>query len=723
MTVPALKTFEAHWPRSLDEAAVRGAFRVLAAATGGPITLEIWAIQGRLRHLVTLPTTRVGALRRQVPASIPGLQLAPLESGSPSVDSAQRLKLSTRRRALRTDTAALTAGAVLAAMTAARRSETVCLQWILGPRLRPVAVPNNFIDFKRTTSLGAVLAAPFSPPGKVDPEQRTALRDKQSLSGWRAVGRIGVTAETSRRRRQLAAGVLAALRTAESPALRLDSVPTAARHLNERRAPRWRWPLVLNELEIVGLAGWPLGELALPTLNRASHTLQPAATGVARRGRVVGDVDFASTKRPIALNGTDALRHLLVLGPTGVGKSTVMGQLALADAAAGRGLILIDNRRDLIDAVMARLPEERLADVVVLDPSDQALVVGFNPLAGRPGEAPLLADRIVNIFRRVYGDNLGPRSEDILHAGLLTLALSGGRTLPMLPLLFTNASFRRQLIAPLDDPLGLGSFWSWFEGISEAERRAATAPLMNKLRSVLLRPALRRALGQAEPRFSIRQVFSERKILLVNLAKGELGPETAQLFGALLLNEIWQHALSRASLPAQARRPVMLHVDEFHEYLRLPTPLADVLVAARGYGLGLTIATQHLEQLTPDVRAAVLGNAGSRVVFRLSQTDARILAQDSTTLTPDDFRGLGAYEAYASLMAQGARTPYASIKTRPFEPELRHPQGVRRASAAQWGRPAEEVDLELRRLTEPATTDRFLADAPVGRRKRRGVES
>ncbi len=206
-------------------------------------------------------------------------------------------------------------------------------------------------------------------------------------------------------------------------------------------------------------------------------------------------------------------------------------------------------------------------------------------------QAPLLADRLVSIFRRIYGDNLGPRSEDILHAGLLTLALHGGQTLPMLPLLFTHAGYRRRLTATLNDPLGLGSFWSWFEGTSEAERRAATAPLMNKLRAVLLRPSLRRALGQAGPRFSVRQVFTERKILLVNLAKGDLGPETAQLFGALLLNEVWQQTLARTSLPAERRALVTLHVDEFHEYLRLPTPLADVLVAARGYGLGLTIAT------------------------------------------------------------------------------------------------------------------------------------
>jgi len=713
-----LTSYQLSWPRDLDEHAVRAFFRILAADTAAdPIVFDVSIQQGSLQHILSLPMPRASGLTRQLATLVPGVRVERLKQSVPEVQRALRLKLTTRRRALRTDSASDTARAILSALSAARRDEVLHLQWVLGPRLRPVAIPNNFVDFKRTNSLGALLMAPISPPARVDPEQRLALRDKQSLSGWRIVGRIGVSAGSPSRERQLVQGLLAALRVTESPGLRLEARATPAGKLIGRRTP-WFWPSVLNELEIVGLAGWPLGDVTLPGLVRSPYALRPAAPTVARSGRIVGDVIYPGNDRAVALNGSDAARHLLLLGPTGVGKSTLMGQLALADAADGRGLILIDNRRDLVDDVMARLPAERLDDVVIIDPSERGSVVGFNPLAGTPDQAPLLADRLVNIFRQIYGDNLGPRSEDILHAGLLTLALHGGQTLPLLPLLFTNASYRRRLTAGLDDPLGLGSFWAWFEGTSEAERRVATAPLMNKLRAVLLRPTLRRALGQGEPRFEVRQVFTERKILLVNLAKGDLGPETAQLFGALLINEIWQQTLARASVAPSRRHPVLLHIDEFYDYLRLPTPLADVMVAARGYGLGLSLATQHLDQLTPDVRAAVLGNVGSRVVFRLSDTDAKTLARDSTTLTPDDFRGLGAFEAYASLMARGARTPYASIRTRPFEARLRDPRRVRRASAARWGRPDAEVDAALRQLTAAATP--AAPEGSLGRRKREG---
>jgi hypothetical protein len=408
---------------------------------------------------------------------------------------------------------------------------------------------------------------------------------------------------------------------------------------------------------------------------------------------------------------------MYLLGPTGVGKSTTLGQLVLADARAGRGAVLIDSKGDLVDDVLARLPEERLADVVVLDPADDQHPVGLNPLQGAASEAPLLADRLVNIFRQLYGENLGPRSEDILHASLLTLASAGNQTMAALPLLLTNASFRRRIVSGLDDPLGVGSFWQWYEAISEAERRQAVSPLMNKLRAFLLRPAMRRMLGQTHPRFSVRQVFTERKLLLVSLSKGQLGPETAQLFGALLLNEVWQQTLTRSQIAPQKRHPVLLAVDEFQEYLRLPTPLPDVFAAARSYGLALAVANQHLDQLTPDVRAAVLGNAGSRVIFRLNEVDAAQLARDSQTLTADDFRGLGAYEAYVSLMANGERTPYASARTRAFGKPLREPQAVREVSGQRWGRPASEVDAELRRLVAPQSAS---STVPLGRRPRGG---
>ncbi len=343
-------------------------------------------------------------------------------------------------------------------------------------------------------------------------------------------------------------------------------------------------------------------------------------------------------------------------------------------------------------------------------------------LGGSESTAALRADQLLGVFHSLYGDNLGPRSQDILHACLLTLARRPGMTICAVPLLLTNAGFRRQQTRQLDDPLGTGSFWQWYESVSEAERQAATAPVMNKLRAFLMRPSMRRVLGQAEPSFDLTQVFTERKLLLVSLAKGLLGPETAQLFGALVFNQLWQATLGRVRVPAERRHAVMVYLDEFQDYLRLPLDLSDVLVQSRGLGVGLTLAHQHLSQLTPELRSAVLANAGSRVCFRLGQEDAAVLARGSRTLTPEDFSGLGRYETYVSLLTGGERAAWASARTRPPQPALRTAEAVRSQSRASFGQDGAAVEAALATLlagpAAGATTD-----APIGRKRRGGETS
>jgi hypothetical protein len=159
-----------------------------------------------------------------------------------------------------------------------------------------------------------------------------------------------------------------------------------------------------------------------------------------------------------------------------------------------------------------------------------------------------------------------------------------------------------------------------------------------------------------------------------------------------------------------------LAVDEFQETLRLPVPLADVLVTGRSHGLALVVAHQHLGQLTADVKAALFGNAGSRIAFGLNHEDAAVFARDSRQLTTDDFMGLGSFEAYASVMTQGARTPYASVRTRPLSPPLRDPATLREASALRWGTPVADIEAGLREIVRPTAH----TSAPVGRRPRTG---
>lgn len=488
-------------------------------------------------------------------------------------------------------------------------------------------------------------------------------------------------------------------------------------------------PSRLSASELAGLIGWPVGNPDLPGVRYAqSRRLRldrrVLVSNPSHSTRMVGRAAAPAQHRAAAvLPVHDGLRHLHVLGPTGVGKSTLLAQLILSDIAAGRGVVAIDPKGDLVSELLARLPERAAERVVVLDPSDDS-PVGFNPLAGDGGVIGI--DGVLHVLHSIWSGSWGPRLADVLHAGLLTLALDHppGHSLPELPLLLTDPGFRRPLVrrAVVSDPLGLGTFWPWFEALGDDARAQVLAPVMNKLRAFLLRPELRAVLGQAEPRFQLDSVFSpvaaQRRCLLVRLPKGTLGAEGAQLLGSLLVAQLWRQALRRSAVPVRQRLPVFWYLDEFQDVLRLELDLADALVQARSTGTGLVLAHQHLGQLSTEVRSAVLANAASRIAFRLDQDDAAIIAKRSRgDLRPEDLMGLGGFEAYASLLAGGESTGYGSLVTEGLDqrwPVLRDPTELQRLSADRFGVPANETEARLRRLVEGAGEAQHRRRAPLG---------
>ena len=248
--------------------------------------------------------------------------------------------------------------------------------------------------------------------------------------------------------------------------------------------------------------------------------------------------------------------------------------------------MVIEPKGDLIADVLARVPAARRADVVLIDPTDTERIVGLNPLESGNRSPELAADQLLGMFHSMYAAHWGPRTHDILSAALLTLARLPGATLPALPLLLSDAGYRRWVLARVVDPIGLGPFWSAYEAWSEPERVAASAPVMNKLRPLIMRPEMRAVLGQAKGSFALSRVFTEGKILLVDLSKGQLGPETAALLGSLVVSQLWQAVLGRSAVAPERRHPVFVYVDEFQDYLHLPVDFADALAQARGLGVG-----------------------------------------------------------------------------------------------------------------------------------------
>lgn len=674
------------------------------------IVLQVVANAERIEHHVGVLPERRDAAIRQLRQAIPGLRVDPIDPPQLVVRMAWRVWLSTLRRPLRVENPEVVALGILTALSSVGPKEQLVLQWLLGPVRRPMAVPTKAPGMHSESWMRSLLLAPLGPPGEMDGDARKALIGKQGLPGWRAIGRIGVNAERRRRCFQLLGQVSAALRVAQAPGAELGVRTMSPRPVESVGLP-WRRPLALNAAELVGLGAFPIGDTATLPLSRAPSRAMAPATRVPSRGRVLVDSTFPGAERPLCLNPADAVHHTHVLGPTGVGKSTLLLNLIVQDMTAGRSVVVVEPKGDLIEAVLARVPAERLDDVVVLDPADSA-PVGLNPLGHRLSP-DLAVDQIVTIFRGLYPDAWGPRLSDVLSASLSTLARTPRMTICALPHLLTNAAFRRSLTSHLDDPLGLSSFWAWFEAIGEGERTAAIAPVMNRLRAFLLRPALRTVLGQAEPKFDLRSVFTSRKILLVNLNKGVLGEETASLLGSLVVAELWHATQARSAVDPARRHPVMVFIDEVQDYLRTTTDVSDVLAQARGLGVGLTLAHQHLAQLTPSLKSALLANARSRVCFQLSPEDAAVMAKTDSRLTTLDFQQLGAFEAYVRLLAHGQGTAWASGKTRPAPPTSSDPDAITRASRERWGVSRADVEADLvRTLTVDAAKPLVLGSRP-----------
>lgn len=687
------------WPREVTPDHLTAAARMLASSGGSPLILQATGTSSGVDHHLAVRSAHAGLVADHLRAALSGLSVVEVDADTareqqPVLNRAICLHLTSRRRPLRTDHAEDLTRTLLTALTHVGRGERLVLQWLLGPTLQPMVVPTRSPGMHPGGWSNALVRAAWSAPQPPDSQARTALRTKQGEPGWLAVGRVAVCAASPGRQERLLRQVLSALRGAHGPGVRFRAERDKPSRVSSAVVP-WRWSMTLNTSELLAVSSWPVGLTAeLPVSSVSSRALAPDRI-IPSRGRVLGVASMPGAERPVALSPSDSLRHLHVLGPTGVGKSTLLLNLITQDMAAGRGVVVVEPKGDLISEVLRRVPEDRMSDVVLLDPTDDDRPVGLNPLhaAGRSPE--LVADQLLAVFHGLYADFWGPRTQDILHAGLLTLARSPHATLVALPRLLSDQSFRRTVVGGLHDPIGLGPFWSGFEAWSDAERTAAIAPVMNKLRPFLLRPQLRRVIGQVTPKLDLRQALQERKILLVSLRKGLMGPEASSLLGSLVVAGLWQATLERADLPAAKRAPMLIYVDEFQDYLHLPTDLSDALAEARGLGVGLTLAHQYLHQLPLGMRSAVLTNARSRVCFQLAHEDAKVFAATDRRLQPEDFSSLGLYETYASLLAGGSVQPWCSLRTQAPSASTCDEQIVRAASRERYGTDRRDIDAEL----------------------------
>lgn len=728
-----MKSFRLGFPAEVTADGVAEVLTTLAGEPRGsalapahPTVAETLLSPTGVSWWVRLDGRRARRLQAASSRVLPGLRWDEAERPTFQANYAVELRAANSDRLLDTDLAPAAVARLLGVAGELHGGEAVLVQWQIGP-----TVSRSAIAPASSSSSSPWWSLPTWEQADRTNEEVTALRKKQSQHVFFAIGRIAVAGATGKRAYQLVAAALGGYHLLRAPGAGLSTrwLPSwwVTRRLD--RAATSGAAMRLTATELAAVIGWPIGNPALRGVRYPEATLRPVderslqprpkiGARVVGTSAYPGQGDKAVVQRP-----EDGLRHTWILGPSGVGKSTLLANLILTDIAAGRGVVAIDPKGDLADEILARISDRDAERVVVIDPSDPC-PVGFNPLDGDR----LGIDGVLHVMSSIWSGSWGPRLGDTLHAGLLTLAAKPGHSLAELPVLLTDPSFRRPLVsaAVAQDRLGLGTFWPWFDNLSDDARAQVLAPIMNKLRAFLLRPQLRAVLGQARPRFDLNDIFTNQAVVLVRLPKGELGGEAAQLLGSLLVSHLWRLSLARTAVPATRRQPVFIYLDEFQEFLRLPVDLADALVTARGLGVGLVLAHQHLDQLDRSVRSAVLANAASRVAFRLGFEDAKVMAKHSRGgLRPEDLTGLGAYEAYASLLVKGEATSYGSINTLALPPAERDPEVIKAQSRSRYGVDRKATEATLTALIDTGTTPgQDGPSGPIGgRRTNPGAES
>ncbi|SEP50563.1 helicase HerA domain-containing protein [Amycolatopsis saalfeldensis] len=467
---------------------------------------------------------------------------------------------------------------------------------------------------------------------------------------------------------------------------------------------------LLSIPELAAIAHLPIDE-AVPGLQRAGAKAVPPPPGIATTGDLIKPLGLSDSghSRPVGLHVADARHHLHILGATGSGKSELMARMILNDAEAGRAVVVVDPKGDLISDILMRLPEELGEKVVLFDADSKSRPPVLNPLEGTDKNRAV--DNLVSIFSRIYASSWGPRTDDILRAGLLTLtAMPGTPTLNDLPKLLTVPAFRQRACDQIDDEV-LKGFWSWYDDLSDASRAQVIAPLMNKVRGFLLRPFVRAAIAGGASTVDMDEVLNTGGICLVRIARDALGMETARLVGSIVVARTWQAASRRARVPQRQRRDASLYVDECHNFLNLAYPLEDMLAEARGYRLSMALAHQYLGQLPKELEEGISTNARSKIFFNASPEDAKRLARHTMPrLSDHDLSNLGVYHVAARLVLGGEEAPPFTAVTEKLRPAIPgRAKAIRKAAKINTRPPVADPDNTTGRSGQPTADPRRAA--------------
>ncbi len=415
---------------------------------------------------------------------------------------------------------------------------------------------------------------------------------------------------------------------------------------------------------------------------------------------IFAETTFRNQFRKFGIKADDRRRHMYLVGKTGMGKSTLLENMVVEDIRAGRGVALVDPHGDLAEKIMEYIPSNRVNDVIYFNPADIEYPIAFNVVEQvEPHLRHLVASGLIGVFQKLWADSWGPRLEYILRNTILAILDYPGSTLLAATRMLSDKQFRKKVVEKIQDPV-VKSFWvNEFAGYANNFASEAVSPIQNKVGQFLSSSLIRNIVGQVKSSINLREVMDEGKILILNLSKGRIGEDNSALLGAMIITKIQLAAMSRVNIREEERKDFYLYIDEFQNFTT--DSFANILSEARKYRLNLIMAHQYIEQLGDTVKAAVFGNVGTLVVFRVGAADAEELVKEFTPVfLEEDLVNLPKYEMYLKLMIDGvASDPFSArgLPPLPKEEKMDNIEKVIKVSRERYANGREAVEDKIMR--------------------------
>lgn len=415
---------------------------------------------------------------------------------------------------------------------------------------------------------------------------------------------------------------------------------------------------------------------------------------------IFAQTNFRDRLVKFGIKRDDRRRHMYLIGKTGMGKSNTLENMVISDIQAGNGVCLIDPHGDTAEKVLKYIPSKRINEVVYFNPSDLDYPIAFNILESvDPTRKHLIASGLIGVFKKIWADSWGPRLEYVLRNAILALLDYNESTLLGITRLMVDKDYRKDVVSKIQDPV-VKSFWvNEYSKYPDRFQVEAIAPIQNKVGQFLSNALIRNIIGQVKSTINMREIMDSKKIFIANLSKGRIGEDTSALLGAMFITKLYLAAMSRIDVEEEQRQDFYLYVDEFQNFAT--ESFANILSEARKYRLNLIIAHQYIEQLDEKVAAAVFGNVGTIVCFRVGASDAEELEKEfMPDFTKEDLVTLAKYNIYLRLMIDGVASDPFSATTLPTDNNpANNQEKIIKLSREQYTNPRAVVEEKISRWT------------------------